>query len=91
MYRLNIPRNALNELLDQVAADQKVESLNYYCSQPAFEPLRKIGVSFEYYYSDSNNQHLYSVFLHPSEYEDTTQRFDQNEVHRSPKIIRRRE
>ena len=50
-----------------LAAQQKEESLAYFCSQPALEPFREIGVSFEYNYSDSDRQYLYSIYLEPEE------------------------
>lgn len=67
LYRLNTPRSALSLPLDTLAAQQKEESLAYFCSQPALEPFRDIGVSFEYNYSDSDKQYLFSVYLDPSE------------------------
>ena len=66
-YRINAPRSALSVPLDTLAAQQKEESLAYFCSQPALEPFREIGVSFEYNYSDSDKQYLFSVYLHPRE------------------------
>ena len=67
LYRINTPRSALSLPLDTLAAQQKEESLAYFCSQPALEPFRDIGVSFEYNYSDSDKQYLFSVYLDPSE------------------------
>ena len=67
LYRLNTPRAALSLPLDTLAAQQKEESLAYFCSQPALEPFREIDVSFEYNYSDSDKHYLFSVYLDPSE------------------------
>ena len=70
LYRLKIPRADLSRPLHIIAATQKAESLAYFCSQPALEPFREIGVSFEYNYSDSDTQYLFSVYLDPSECPD---------------------
>lgn len=67
LYRIDTPRSALSLPLDTLAAQQKEESLAYFCSQPALEPFREIDVSFEYNYSDSDKQYLFSVYLDPSE------------------------
>jgi len=38
-------------------------ALNFYCTQPSLEPLRGIGVSFEYNYVDINSVYLFSNYL----------------------------
>lgn len=67
LFKINTLRSALSLPLDTLAAQQKEESLAYFCSQPALEPFREIDVSFEYNYSDSDKQYLFSVYLDPSE------------------------
>ena len=67
LYQINTPKSALSLPLNTLAAQQKEESLAYFCSQPALEPFREIGVSFEYNYSDSDRQYVYSIYLEPEE------------------------
>ena len=66
LYRLHIPKAALNLPLDVFAAQQKEENLAYFCSQPALEPFGEIGVSFKYNYWDSDKQYLFSVYSDPA-------------------------
>jgi hypothetical protein len=38
-------------------------ALNFYCTEPPLEPLREIGVTFEYNYVDINSVYLFSNYL----------------------------
>lgn len=80
LFQLNHKKSALTLPLDVIAKQQKHESLNYFCSQPALEPFREIGVSFEYNYSDSEKQYLYSIFLEPEECQEDESNIRSNEA-----------
>ena len=56
-----------SEGIDSLIADRERQALNYYCSQPTIDPLRDLGVSFEYNYSASDMTYLFSVVMHPRE------------------------
>ena len=51
--------------LDELIGERERQALNYYCSQPDIEPLRDLGVSFEYNYSARDMTYLFSVVMHP--------------------------
>ena len=56
-----------SEGIDSLIADRERQALNYYCSQPAIDPLRDLGVSFEYNYSAKDMTYLFSVTVRPND------------------------
>ena len=66
-FRIDRSYDLGSKNLDSLIAERERQALNYYCSQPAIEPLRDLGVSFEYNYSARDMTYLFSVVMHPRE------------------------